>query len=165
MRLQSGNAHYNIYPQKSCSLCDICFLKKIFNSLRPSDAYMCPNNIPTLFQIMACRLTGASHYLNQCWNMINWTPGEQISMQFSSKIQQLSCKNVHSKMSSGKWRPFYLALNVLKCDCSRFHSVSAATMMTSILPLILLTVIFVSLWPQDTYNNDVICVPPISQNT
>ena len=30
------------------------------------------------------------------------------------EIQTFSFKNIHLKMSSGKWRPFYLGLNVLK---------------------------------------------------
>ena len=32
-----------------------------------------------------------SHYLNQSWNIVNWDPGEQISLKFSSKYN-----NFHS---------------------------------------------------------------------
>ena len=42
------------------------------NSLRPSDAYVSVI-LPSLVQIMACRLLGARHYLNQYWNIVNWT--------------------------------------------------------------------------------------------
>ena len=33
-----------------------------FNSLRPSDAYMCQYNMPTLVEIMACRLVGTKPF-------------------------------------------------------------------------------------------------------
>ena len=38
----------------------------MFNSLRPSDAYMRHKTKPSLIQIVACRLAGASHHLKQC---------------------------------------------------------------------------------------------------
>ena len=38
----------------------------MFNSLRPSDAYMRHETKPSLIQIVACRLAGASHHLKQC---------------------------------------------------------------------------------------------------
>ena len=38
----------------------------MFNSLRPSDAYMRHETKPSLIQIVACRLVGASHRLKQC---------------------------------------------------------------------------------------------------
>ena len=49
--------------------------------------------------------TAASHYPNQCRNIVNWT--------ISIEIDTFSCKKMHLKMSSGKWRPFCLDLNVL----------------------------------------------------
>ena len=43
----------------------------VFNSLRPSDAYMCHKHSPSLFHIMACRLDGAKPLsepmLQYCW--------------------------------------------------------------------------------------------------
>ena len=38
----------------------------MFNSLRPSDAYMRHETKPSSIQIVACRLAGASHHLKQC---------------------------------------------------------------------------------------------------
>ena len=38
----------------------------MFNSLRPSDAYMRHETKPSLLGIVACRLAGASHHLKQC---------------------------------------------------------------------------------------------------
>ena len=42
-----------------------------FNSLRPSDAILRRRTGSTLAQVMACRLTAPSHYLNQCWLIIS----------------------------------------------------------------------------------------------
>ena len=41
------------------------------NSLRPSDAIWWHRSGSSLAQIMACCLTAPSHYLNQCWLIIN----------------------------------------------------------------------------------------------
>ena len=68
-----------------------------FNSLRPSDALVAP-----------------SHYLNQCCNIVNWT--EPLRTNFSEiliKILTFSFKKIHFKVSSAKWQPFCLGLNVL----------------------------------------------------
>ena len=53
-----------------------------------------------------------SHYLNQCWNIINSTPIKKFS-QILIEIHTFSFKKMHLKMSSGKWRPFCLGLNML----------------------------------------------------
>ena len=42
-----------------------------FNSMRPSDAIWRQRTGSTLAQVMACCLTGPSHYLNQCWLIIS----------------------------------------------------------------------------------------------
>ena len=41
------------------------------NSLWPSDAILWHRSGSTLAQVMACCLTAASHYLNQCWLIIS----------------------------------------------------------------------------------------------
>ena len=64
---------------------------------------------------MACRLAGSSHYLNQCWNIVNhvnWTLGNKLGKSYI-EIYTFSFKEMHLKMLSGKWRPFCLGLNVL----------------------------------------------------
>ena len=38
-----------------------------------SAAYMCLLIGSALAQVVACRLTAPSHYLNQCWLIVNWT--------------------------------------------------------------------------------------------
>ena len=49
--------------------------------------------------------------------------GKQILI----KIQQFSFNKIHLKMSSTKWRPFCLSLNVLQSCCFPWGSMSAAS--------------------------------------
>ena len=65
---------------------------------------------------MACRLDGApSHYLNQCWNIVNWTLRTNFN-EISIGIKTFSAKKMHFKVSSAKWRPFFLDLNELRVN-------------------------------------------------
>ena len=68
-------------PCISYSSIDTCaFQSHIrFNSLRPSDAYMrrYPNH--HWFKLWLVAWTAPSHYLNQCWNIVNWTLGKNYS--------------------------------------------------------------------------------------
>ena len=48
------------------------------------------------------------HYLNQCWNIVNWTLRENLQWNLIGIIEENALK-----MSSTKWRPFCLSLNVL----------------------------------------------------
>ena len=69
-------------------------LKKIqhVNSLRPNDTYMRQCTIPSLVKIMACCLVGTKRYLNQFWNIINWTL--KTSVKFLSKLKNFVDKFV-----------------------------------------------------------------------
>ena len=53
-----------------------------------------------------------SHYLNQCWNIVNWAPRKKLQLNFNGNsyifIQQNPFQNVIWKS-----RPFCLGLNVL----------------------------------------------------
>ena len=53
-----------------------------------------------------------SHYLNQCWNIVNWTIGNKFQWNIN-RNDTFSFKKIHLKMLPGKWRPFCLGLNVL----------------------------------------------------
>ena len=53
-----------------------------------------------------------SHYLNQCWNIVNWALGNKLQWHFI-KIYAFPFKKMHLNMLSGKWQPFCLDLNVL----------------------------------------------------
>ena len=64
-----------------------------------------------------------SHYLNQCWNIVNWDLGNKLQWNLSRNlcifIKENAFENVFWKMlavlsqPSGKCRPFCLGLNVL----------------------------------------------------
>ena len=54
-----------------------------------------------------------SHYLNHCWDMLIVPLGTNFS-EILIEIHTFSLKKMLLKMSSGKWRPFCLDLNVLK---------------------------------------------------
>ena len=53
-----------------------------------------------------------SHYLNQCWNIVNWTIRNKLQW-ILIEIHTLSFKKLPLKLASAKWRPFCLGLNVL----------------------------------------------------
>ena len=58
---------------------------------------------------MACRLDGASHYLNQCWDIVNWTLRNKLQWNFNrySDIfsQENAFENVVCEMASILSRP------------------------------------------------------------
>ena len=64
---------------------------------------------------MACRLTGAkpSHYLNQCWIFLIGPLRTNFNV-ISIESFIFSFTKMRLKMSSEKWRPFCLGLNVLR---------------------------------------------------
>ena len=64
----------------------------LFNSLRPRNAYMCQWTGPSLVQTMACCVP--SHYLNQCWHIVNWTIRNKIQWNIdrNSIIQEMGSK-------------------------------------------------------------------------
>ena len=57
--------------------------------------------------------SAASHYLHQCWNIVNWTPRNKLRWNVNQN-SYIFIHEIHLEMSSGKWRPFCLGLNVLK---------------------------------------------------
>ena len=89
----------------------------IVNLLRLSDAYMCRWTGSSLVKIMACRCSAPSHYLNQCWNIVNWTfrNKNQWNWNWNSNIfiQEIVFENIVCKMASILSRPQWV-----KCLCS-----------------------------------------------
>ena len=53
-----------------------------------------------------------SHYLNQCWNVADWSLGNNSSA-ILIETHTFLFKKMHLKSSSGKWQPFCLSLNVI----------------------------------------------------
>ena len=46
-----------------------------------------------------------SHYLNQCWVIVNWTLRNKLHWNFNWN-KNFSFTKMHLKVSSAKWRPF-----------------------------------------------------------
>ena len=80
--------------------------QRAINSLRPSDAYVRQTNMPTLLQIMACRLLGAKPLSEPMLPYCQLNPKKHISV---FEIHKFSFRLMHFKMSSAKWRPFVSA--------------------------------------------------------
>ena len=90
------------------------YCSKYINSLMPNDAYMPQCNIPTLVQIMACRLFGTKPLSEPMLTYCQLGPEEHISVKFHLKFKSFhSRKTTWKCLSSAKWEPFCLGLNVL----------------------------------------------------
>ena len=59
---------------------------------------------------MACHLLGAGHYMNQCWNIVNWTLGNQLQWNFNQNLYIFISEDAN-------WQPSCLSLNVSKLEC------------------------------------------------
>ena len=82
------------------------------NSLRPSDAYMRQQTNHHWFRLWPVAWPAPSHYLNQCWNIVNWAIGNkpQWNLKRNSYIftEENAFENVVLKMAS--------ILSRLQCD-------------------------------------------------
>ena len=65
-----------------------------------------------LIQIMVVASSAPSHYLNQCWNIVNWTLGNRLKWNLNRNLY-IFIQEIAFEMSSGKWRSLFLGLNVL----------------------------------------------------
>ena len=59
-----------------------------------------------------------SHYLNQCWNIVNWTSRNNLQWNFNRNLT-FTFKKFHLETSSAKWRQFCLGLNELTAAADR----------------------------------------------
>ena len=75
---------------------------KPLNSLRLSDAYICVGNLTIIW-------SAPSHYLNQCWYIVNWTPRNKLQLNVNRNsytfIQENPFENVVWKMAAILSRP------------------------------------------------------------
>ena len=91
----------------------ICTRQIYVNSLRPGDAYMCQKTNHHGFRQWLVTWLAPSHYLNQCWNIVNWNLRNKLQWNLKQNsyifIEKNACK------SSVKWGQFKfcLGLNVL----------------------------------------------------
>ena len=61
-----------------------------------------------------------SHYLNQCWDIVNWTLRNKLQWTLN-RNSNLFIQENHLKVSSAKWRPFCVGLNELKAYWTICH--------------------------------------------
>ena len=82
--------------------------RQAINSLRPSDS-KCVGDLTSISSDIGVSpaLSTPSYYLNQCWDIVNWTPWNFI---WNSKI---FIQKYALIMSAATWRPFCLGHNVL----------------------------------------------------
>ena len=86
----------------------------VLNSLRPSDAYICVNNLTTIGSV-----NGLSPGRRQAiiWTnagiLLIWPLGTNLS-EILIEIPTFSFKKMRLKVSSAKWRSFCLGLNVFE---------------------------------------------------
>ena len=87
----------------------------VLSSSPPSAAYMCQWIGSALVQIMAWCLFGTKPLSKPMLGYCQSDHREQTSVKVESKykLSDFSFMKMHLKMSSGKWRPFCLGLNVL----------------------------------------------------
>ena len=95
----------------------------VFNSLGPSDAFICVSKL---------NIIGSDDGLSPTRRQaIIWTNAgilliRPLRTNFSEifiEVYTFSFNKMHSKMSSGKWRPFCLGLNVLRQYIQIIHSI------------------------------------------
>ena len=81
----------------------------LFNSLKPSDAYMRHWNKHHWFKKWLVAWTAPRHYLNQCWNIVNWTLRNKFQWNFNRNsnicIEENTFENVVCEMSAIFSRP------------------------------------------------------------
>ena len=79
------------------------------NSLRPSDAYLRQWNYHHWFRWWLVAWSVPSHYLNQCWNIVNWTLGIKFQWNLNQNqyifIQENAFENVVCEMAPISSRP------------------------------------------------------------
>ena len=69
----------------------------------------------TLVDIWLVAWTAPSHYLNQCWNTVNWTIGNKLQWNFNRNpnifIQENAFENVGCEIASILSRPHHLGVS------------------------------------------------------
>ena len=83
----------------------------LLNSSPPSAAYMGQWTASALVQIMASTYSVPSHYLNQCWVIVNWTLRSKLQWNINQNtnifIQENASKNIVCEtaaiLSTGRW--------------------------------------------------------------
>ena len=79
----------------------------------PTDAYMRQETSQRWFRQWLFAWSAPSHYLNQCWNIVDWNLRNKFRW---NPIQTpfIFIQKIHLKLSFGRWRPFVPASVFLK---------------------------------------------------
>ena len=76
-------------------------------NLSPPSTYICVGElVQHWFTWWFFAYSEPSHYLNQCWVIVNWAPRNTPQWHLI-KIQNISFTKLHVIISSAKWRPFF----------------------------------------------------------
>ena len=93
----------------------------------PSDAYMRQWIGSASVQIMACAYSAPSHYLNQCWYIVNWTLGNTLQWNLNQNtnfsFHKSAFENIVCEMAAilfrGRWIkcPFVTSVSRIMMPC------------------------------------------------
>ena len=83
------------------------------NSRRPSDAYICQLTVPSLVQIMGCRLFGDTPLSEPMMVYCQFDPKERVSMKFHLNFKSFHSRKCIWRCRLQKWWTSCLSLNVL----------------------------------------------------
>ena len=92
--------------QSECNanVCGKTSCLKVFNSLRPSDAYMHQQTNHHWFKKWLAAWLAPSHYQNQCWDIVNWNLRNKFQWNHKQNsnifIQENAFENVVWKMTA-----------------------------------------------------------------
>ena len=99
------------------------------NSLWPSDAIWWHRSGSTLAQVMACCLTAPSHYLNQCWLIINEVQWHSYLSNFTTNASTISHWNLFekcmSKISFKSFRGHWVNHAIPLAESMTWHQIEA----------------------------------------
>ena len=71
------------------------------NSLRPSDPYMLQQTNQHWFRQWLVAWSATSHYLNQCWDIVNWTLRNKLQWNFNRNFNIFIQKNSFDSIDCG----------------------------------------------------------------
>ena len=110
LMLDHTEMRVNIKTRYLCLVSCLSTPEHDINSLWPSDALWWHSTGPTLARVMACFLTAPSHYLNQCWLIVNkaqwYSPeGNFTTENYQSLKLVVNCLyNIFIQISKGSIR-------------------------------------------------------------
>ena len=92
------NIYTEVYKLVALAL-TVCDIYQVISYLIKAERRVSKLTIPSLVEIIACHLgRHQKHYLNQCWNIVNWTLGKKLQWNLNRNlyifIQENAFENV-----------------------------------------------------------------------